>query len=279
MSEAFIIEVNSKNRIQSFIDTDTIFGEYITAITKAVQVNYEFSECCSRSVVCSDVISNIFLVLLKNGTSISVIRNTCDKAATLYTESLKLLRYCLKELHLKQITDIKKLVYMKTIGSFHISNENDGEEDDTLLVRKLIHNMKIPLQSLIQYTIEFEDTEISIIHMRLLMKVCFEVMKVTPEFALVLLANLQDTMQVEFFEDCSTNCISSLLVRYCVHALVFLHIFEQTRNVDITVLCFETTQLQDFLKIPLDTHPFICIVDLDDVRTTELYKNAIALLA
>ena len=102
--------------------------------------------------------------------------------------------------------------------------------------------------------------------MRLLMKVCFEVMKVAPEFTRVLLVNLQDTMQVEFLEDCSTNCISSLLVRYCVHALVFLHIFKQTRNVEIAVLCFETTQLQDFSKIPLDTHPFICIVDLGKHR-------------
>ena len=66
LSSSFSTQTNSEK-----VKINRYFATLLQVITKAMQTNYEFSDSPPRSIVCSDVVINIFVVLL----SLFFIRN------------------------------------------------------------------------------------------------------------------------------------------------------------------------------------------------------------
>lgn len=256
-----------------------IFTTYMRAVTQAMQINFEFSESSQKCVVCSDVISHIFIVMMKRNIPLSEIQSTCEKAAILYTESLKLLKYCLPEIHLKQITDIKRLVYLKTIGIYTIVDDDIQPVHDSF-VYKTIHTITPILQNLNQITIEFEGTEIFIPHLYLFMYSLHDIFKIyeTDGESIVyrFIHDINKTIQhcSVSIKTCSTTLLSTTLIKLSIQAQLFLYIYSKTFNHEIALICFESL---DFETLKTDT--FAHIRTIQDVKNMPMYMNAIKQLA
>lgn len=262
-----------------------IFVEYIKVLTNAIQVNYEKTDSLPRSIVCSDVISNIFIVMLKKGTSLDTISSTCKKAATLYTESLHLLQYCLSSIKLQQITDIKRFVYLKTIGSYDVANEEqDVYEDDVALMAKTIFLMKDIIQQLIQCTVVGagvdDDAVVSRSKLLTLFICVYEVLQNNGQsFASEQIECLiSHICEIQSSHPCTTEEISALLIRYSIHSMLYNYIYETIQDVDISVANFNTLNLQDRSLIPLEHADNKHVTNANDVRDHGLFKESVAFL-
>jgi len=266
--------------------TQHIFVEYIKVLTNAIQVNYEKTDSIPRSIVCSDVISNIFVVMLKNGNSLDTITSTCIKAATLYTESLFLLQYCLSEIKLKQITDIKRFVYLKTIGSYEVTKaERDIYNDnDVFIMAKTMYIMKEVIQQLIQCTVtitgEDKETEVSQPKLLFLFLNIFEVLQNDGyEFVTLQTESLiQHICDIQADHACTTEEISALLIRHSIHCMLYNYIYDTIQDVDISISNFQELELEDILQHPLDHTDNVRMVDQKDLRDHSLYKESVAFL-
>jgi len=324
LSSSFSTETNlEKVKIKRY------FATLLQVITKAMQTNYEFSDSPPRSIVCSDVVINIFVVLLKRDVNIHKIRRTCEKAAIFYTESLKLLHYCLNEIKLRQIMDIKRLVYLKTIGEYSITDDDcnndhdhesplslkiypadtttemeydDNEEEcDSLsakssesnesehsmipsptifnssIIYKTIHVLKHVIQNLIQCTLEFEDTKVSVNHLCMLMYSIYSVYEIKGDlFVKQIVSMLSDCVE-DFFSNpsrpCSTQSISHQLIEMSILCKVYIYIFSKTMDShDISTICFESLDFectQDF------DEQFHNEMDFDDLGTHPYYNQLV----
>lgn len=262
-----------------------IFVEYIKVLTNAIQVNYEKTDSIPRSIVCSDVISNIFVVMMKNGNSLDTITSTCKKAATLYTESLFLLQYCLSEIKLKQITDIKRFVYLKTIGSYEVkAPEQDVYQDDVFLMTKTMYVMKEVIQQLIQCTVsitgEDEETEVSRPKLLVLFLNIFEVLH-NDGYEFVTLQTESLIRHICFIQAdhaCTTEEISALLIRHSIHCMLYNYIYNTIQDVDISISNFKELELEDILQHPLDHADNARMAGKKDLRDHALYKESVAFL-
>lgn len=264
-----------------------IFVEYIKVLTNAIQVNYDKTDSIPRSIVCSDVIANIFVVMLKNGNSLDTITSTCKKAATLYTESLYLLQYCLSEIKLKQITDIKRFVYLKTIGSYEVKTvDQDVYQDDVSVLTKTMYIMKDVIQQLIQCTVssptkeDGNDTEVSRSKLLLLFLNLFEVLQNDGcEFAVLQVESLiRHICNIHEDRECTTEEISALLIRHSIHCMLYNYIYETIQDVDISISNFKELELDDIVQHPLDHTDNEHIITQKDLRDHALYKESVAYL-
>lgn len=264
-----------------------IFVEYIKVLTNAIQVNYEKTDSVPRSIVCSDVIANIFIVMLKNGNSLDTITSTCKKAATLYTESLYLLQYCLSEIKLKQITDIKRFVYLKTIGSYEVKTvEQDVYAENVFLMVKTMYVMKDVIQQLIQCTVRVtskddgKDTKVSRSKLLLLFLNLFEVLQNDGyEFGSLqaesLIRNICDTQDDH---PCTTEEISALLIRHSIHCMLYNYIYHTIQDVDISIANFKELELDDIVQHPLNHEDNERMMTQKDLCDHALFKESVAYL-
>ena len=244
-----------------------------------------------RGAILGDVISNIFIIMLKEGkTSLSEIVTTCESAASLYTESLKLLQYCLQNISLKQITDIKRLVYMKTVGTYLVKNEynvNTKSDSDLIFV---LRNSKAIVQSFIictvmttQYTHgntkkvenKSDDMMLNVKHLELYLN-CIAELEYTPSFIYEINAQLHDEIsQIILSEYCTTRQLSLLLIKYCIKCQIWKYIYEKTKNLEITKICFES--LNSFCsEIENENFNENTINKTTDIQTIPSYVRAIS---
>lgn len=240
-----LLPIDCSNKIGSVED---IYLKYITILAEAIQINYNKTSSSARGIVCSDTVSNIFIVMLKRGdNTLNTIETTCNKAATLYTESLFLLEYCLSEIKLKQITDIKRFVYLKTIGSYEITPaDTEICSNEIKIITKTIFIMKEVIQHLIQCTVD-NDVELSRSKLiTLLMNVHTTMLDGGSEFVLTkmrdMLLTIGDGMSSENY---TTEDVSALLIEYSIQCMIYKFIYDQIQDNEVAYLQFMNLQLDD----------------------------------
>ena len=240
-----LLPIDRSNKLGSVED---IYLKYITILAEAIQINYNKTSSSARGIVCSDVVSNIFIVMLKRGdNTLNTIETTCNKAASLYTESLFLLEYCLSEIKLKQITDIKRFVYLKTIGSYEITPaDTEICSNEIKIITKTIFIMKEVIQHLIQCTVD-NDVELSRSKLiTLLMNVHTTMLDGGSEFVLTkmrdMLLTIGDGMSSENY---TTEDVSALLIEYSIQCMIYKFIYDQIQDNEVAYLQFMNLQLDD----------------------------------
>lgn len=280
-----------------------VLNSYISVLRHAIQKNFDTTESRARSIVCSDVISNIFIIMLRQGTSpLSEIEKTCAAAATLYTESLKLLQYCLRKISLKQITDIKRLVYMKTVGMYPVKDEMNSflKCDSDLL--SILRNTKTIIQSFIICTVlsahthvdeenkskrnsensekseKSENSEVMLNakHLHIFLTSILQIQTLegdTTHLVHDLVVKIQDIVSALIMSNQGTTTkLSSVLLVFSLKIQIWIYIFEKTKNIEITEICFESLDIPDDIQDPLK------IRSISDIRKGRQYNNVISQL-
>ena len=269
------------------------FKTYINVLNTAMTINYKRTKKWAQSLVCSDVISNIYIIMYKRGISDNVIEKTCKTAAILYTESLNILEYCLEDIKLKHIIDIKKIVYMKTVGKLLISDDipkkqkqkqklyNDGRKETNNNVYNIIKMSKVVVQSILIHFFENKEeynisTDISIF-IEMYLNTLFHLIVLNCKYyvhnSILELHGCVSTLNVT---KSSPKDLKYLLVTFIIQSLIFKYIFEQTRNYEISLICYKSLNLD----VPLNdlNDSILCVTCIDEIKTHPIYQDIINML-
>lgn len=244
---------------------EDIFLKYINILAEAIQINYNKTSSPARSIVCSDVVSNIFIVMLKRGdNTLDTIDSTCTKAATLYTESLFLLEYCLSEIKLKQITDIKRFVYLKTIGSYEITpTDTLSSSVEMKNISKSLFMVKDVIQHLIHCTIE-KKAELSTSKLMMLLTNLHKVMlNGGTEFVVAItrdiILHINDAISSTNY---TTEDMTSLLIQNSIRCMIYNFIYDQIQDNEVTYFQFNDLQFDIKYLSPSDNDSICTVSDL-----------------
>ena len=136
--------IDSKKMNFKQLEQKTCIIHYSKIITKSMLYSYKRMENIDNSLICVNLISNIFWILLNYSYNIKLTMFLCDRAIILFNEYMEMISSAIskKLITEKKIkvntTDVKMFIYNKTIGPLRLN-----EKKQLKSISKRMKNIKL----------------------------------------------------------------------------------------------------------------------------------------
>ena len=136
--------IDSKKMNFKQLELKSIVIHYSKIITKSMIYSYTRMENIENCFICTNLISNIFWILLNYSYNIKLTMFQCDRAIILFNEYMEMISSAISKKLITEkkikvnITDVKMFIYNKTIGPLKI---NDKKISKSIL--KKMNNIKL----------------------------------------------------------------------------------------------------------------------------------------
>lgn len=126
-------------------------------VKNALILSYKENSDIEYSIICSDIIFNIYWTLLFHTYNLKLTMFLCDRAIILYNEYITMLKTAIqdnllddKKMNIK-ITDVKLFIYNKTVGPIVLDYKNNNKQSKKLSQLCTGKNVCYQLKMVIQY--------------------------------------------------------------------------------------------------------------------------------
>ena len=136
--------IDSKKMSFKQIELKSTIIHYSKIITKSMIYSYTRMENIDNCFICTNLISNIFWILLNYSYNIKLTMFLCDRAIILFNEYMEMISSAISKKLITEkkikvnITDVKMFIYNKTIGPLKINDKKVSKS-----ISKKMNNLKL----------------------------------------------------------------------------------------------------------------------------------------
>lgn len=145
--------INSKCIKKTSIDYKKLFFLFSKSIKNSLITTYMEQKNIENSIICTDLIYNIFWVIYNYSNNAKLTMFMCDRALLLFNEYLNISSsYSNEELN---ITDVKTFIINKTIGPIKCSNSKSKSKStqNNINIEEYCHQFRNILSRILQYSL------------------------------------------------------------------------------------------------------------------------------